>query len=92
MRIMKENTMIWVREHVDVVVLDASQVQFIKQIQRVLEMDIVVWHAVHYQEAHVFLEGGHVRDGGVVVASRVVLRGVHVSFCIDGVWYDIKGK
>ena len=92
MRVVEENTMIWVRENMNVVVLNTSQVQFIKQIQGVLEMDIVVWNAVHYQEAHILLEGGHVGDGGVVVAGRVVLRGVHVAFCIDGVWYDIKEK
>ena len=84
--------MVWVRENVDVVILNTSQVQFIKQGQGVLKMDIVVWRAVHYQEAHVLLKGGHVRDGGVVVAGGVVLRSVHVAFCIDGVWYDIKGE
>lgn len=92
MRVMEENTMIWVGENVDVVVVNASQVQFVKQIQGVLEMDIVVWNAVHYQEAHILLKGGHVGDGGVIVADGVFLGGVHIAFCIDGVWYDIKEK
>lgn len=77
--------MIRVREHMDVVVLHARDVELVEQGQCVLHVDVVVSDAVHNEEAHVLGERVHVGDGGVVVAGGVVLRGVHVAFGVDGI-------
>lgn len=67
----------------EVVILDTGEVEFIEEGEGVLHMDVVVCDAVHYEEADVFLHGFHVGDGSVSVAGRVILWGVHVTFCVD---------
>lgn len=78
--------MIRVRKDMDVVVLDTREIQTVEQGERVLHVDVVVCDAVHDEEADVLRKRGHVADGRVVVACGVVLRAVHVTLGVDGVW------
>lgn len=67
----------------EVVILDAGEVEFIEQSEGVLHMDIVISDTVHNQKPDIFLHGLYVGDGRVFVAVRVMLWGVHVTFCVD---------
>lgn len=67
----------------EVVILDAGEVEFIEQSEGVLHMDIVISDTVHDQKPDIFLHGLYVGDGRVFVAVRVMLWGVHVTFCVD---------
>ena len=49
-------------------------------------MNVVVRDAVHQQEADIPLESGHIANGSVFVAIGIILRGLHISFRVDGVW------
>ena len=82
---MKVDAMIAIGKHMDVVILDAGQVQLVEQGQRVLHVHVVVGDAVHDEEAHVGPQRRHVADGGICVALWVVLGRVHVAFRVDGV-------
>ena len=87
---MKENAMIRIRKHMIVVILHARQVKFVKEIERVLQVDIVVRHSMHHEEADVVLQGRHVRYGRINVSLWVILRGMHVAFGIDGIWKPVR--
>ena len=50
-------------------------------------MDVVIRRAVDDQEADVVLQRRHVAYAGVAVAIGVVLWGVHIPFCVDGVYF-----
>lgn len=67
----------------EVVILDAGEVEFIEQSEGVLHMDIVISDTVHNQKPDIFLHGLYVGDGRFFVAVRVMLWGVHVTFCVD---------
>ena len=41
---------------------------------------------MHDQETDVVMQGSHVRDRGVDISLRVVLRGMHITFSIDRIW------
>jgi len=49
-------------------------------------VDVIIRGAVDDEEADVVLERGHVAYAGVAVAVWVVLWGVHVALCVDGVY------
>ena len=69
----------------DVIIFHARKIEFIQESKGVLHVNVVVGYAMHQQEPDIALESGHVADGGVFVAIRIVVRGLHVSFCVDGV-------
>lgn len=83
--IVEVNAVVAVWEDMNIVVRDAGLIKLVKQLQRVLEMHIVVAVAVHDQELHILTEGSHVADSRIVVAARVVLRCVHVSLRVHRV-------
>ena len=70
----------------NVIILHARKIESIKESKGILHMDVVVCYAMHHQETDIALESGHVADGGIFVAGRVILRGLHISFRVDGVW------
>lgn len=82
-RIVEENAMIRIGVEMHIVVLHVGQVQLVDQGERVLDVYIVVGGTVHDQEAHILFQRVHVCDRRVIVSRGVVLRGVHVSFCVD---------
>lgn len=83
--IVEVNAVVAVWEDMNIVVRDAGLIKLVKQLQRVLEMHIVVAVAVHDKELHVLTEGSHVADSRIVIAARVVLRCVHVSLGVHGI-------
>ena len=85
-RIVEVNAVIGIGEKMYVIILHACKIESIQESKRVLHVDIVVRHAVHHQETDISLQGGHVADRGILVAIRIILRGLHVSFRVDGVW------
>ena len=85
-RIVKENAVVRIRENMHVIILHARKVESIQESQGILHVNVVVCYAVHHQETDIALESGHVADGGILVAFRVILRRLHVSFGIDRVW------
>jgi len=48
---MEINTVITVREHMNVIVLNTGQVEFVEQGERILHVHVVICNAVHEQEA-----------------------------------------
>ena len=70
----------------NVIILYAGKIESVQESKRVLHMDIVVCYSVHHQETDIALKGGHVADRGIFIATRIILRGLHVAFCVDGVW------
>lgn len=49
-------------------------------------MDVVISDTMHDQKPGIFLHGLYVGDGSVFVAVRVMLWGVHISFCVDRIY------
>lgn len=87
MRIVEIDIVVGVWEDMDIIVVNTRQVKVIKQVESVLQVDIVVGHAMHDQKANILLECSHVGDSAIIVTGRVVLGGVHVAFGIDRVWH-----
>lgn len=85
MPIVEEDTVIRVREHSHVIIIDIPNVQLVDEDQGVLEVDVVVRDAVHQQEPGVITQCGCVADCRVVVARGIMLGRVHVSFRINRV-------
>ena len=75
--------MITIGEDMNVIILDGGQVELIQEGERILHVYIIVGNAVHDEETNVGLKGTHVADGGILIASRVMLGGMHISFRID---------
>ena len=69
----------------NVIILNASQIELVEQSKCVLHMYVVIGDTVHDEEAHILGKGLHVGDGAVFVAACVVLWGVHVAFSVDRV-------
>ena len=82
-RVMKINAMIRIWENMNIVVLDAREVESIQEGERILHVDIVICYTVHHKKAHVTLESGHICDGRVQVAFRIVLGRVHVALGVN---------
>ena len=85
MPIVEEDTVVRVREHSHVIIIDVPNVQLVDENKRVLEVDVVVRDAVHQQEPGVVTQCGCVADGRVIVARGVMLGRVHVSLRINRV-------
>lgn len=83
MCIVEKDAVIRIRKSMEVVILDAGEVEFIEQTEGVLHMDIVISDTVHDQKPYIFLHGLYVGDGRGFVTVRVMLWGVHVTFCVD---------
>lgn len=85
MGIVEIDAMVGVWKHMDIIVVNTRHIEVIKQVEGVLQVHVIVGHAVHHQKPNILLECIHVGDGAIVVPGRVVLGGVHVAFGIDGV-------
>ncbi|CAH0055364.1 unnamed protein product [Clonostachys solani] len=83
--VVEVDAVVAVGEDVDVVVLDAGEVEGVEEPEGILEVDVVVGDAVHEEEADVPAEGGGVGDAGGGVAVPVVLGLAHVALGVDAV-------
>lgn len=84
--VVEVDAVVRVWEEMDIVVFHAREIEFVEQRGSILHMYVVVGNAVHDQETHILGQILDVVDAGVVVASWVVLRSVHVPLRVDGVW------
>ena len=48
-------------------------------------MHVVVGYAMHHEEANIASESRHIADTCVLISARIMLRGMHVSFSVDGI-------
>lgn len=83
--VMEIDTVVAIREDVDVVVLHLREVKLIQQRQRVLHVHIVICDTMHQQEPDVLRKRSDIVDGAAVVSSLVRLWSEHVSFGVDTV-------
>ena len=74
--------MIRVRECMEVIVLNSRQIELVEKRKRALHVDIVIARPMHHQEPDIALKTSHVTDRRVLVATRIVLRGVHISLSV----------
>ena len=79
---MEIDTVVRVRERMEIVVLNSCEIELVQERERALHVNVVVAGAMHHQEPDVALKTSHVADRRVLVAARIVLRGVHVSLSV----------
>lgn len=69
-----------------IVIFDSREIEFVKERQSILQVDVVIGYTVHDEEANIALEGSRVAYAGICIALRIVLGSIHVALCVDGVY------
>ena len=67
----------------DIIVLNTSKVELIKESGSVLHVNVVVGNAVHNQEADVLRQRLDIADAGIVIPASIILGCMHVSLGVD---------